>query len=674
MNYQNPQLLYALFAIAIPVIIHLFNFRKFELVYFSSNRFLKDIKEENQKKSRLKNLLILLSRIFAISFLVLAFSKPFIPVENSKISENVFLYIDNSQSMDINFGQGNLLNIAKNKAIDISNAYSNEINFYIVENDFLSNHTISYNSESIKKQIEKIRVSSRQRSCIDIISRINSINKKNNHIYFISDFQKNTFKIDELKKINTQDKISFISVNNNYYNDVPNISIDSLYISDPIFSQNNEIKLSVLISNTSNEEIKNEEILLYLDNVQKSQQYIDLLAKESKEIIFKFINNKKSIIEGEIRSYDLPITFDNNLFFILGNSEKINISTINKENKNIAFSALFKSDSSLFNFNSLETININDNNISKQDAIILNEITEISSGILKSLLSFTSNGGNLIVVPPQDITDFNSYNALLEKLDLNTIKSKKEMKLKINQFSTKHPVYKNVFTKPIDKISYPLSIQYYELNNNKTNTQIIGYANKESFLIEYEYNKGNIYQFSSPLSKKYNNFSEHALFVPTLINLVTSSVLLETPYFILGSDQKIGTKYYTKDNLLRIKNEEIDIIPTIKYKNGIQLLDYNNKIHKNGIYNIIHNNQIVDKVALNYNNDESKISLLSSKNIKEFITENNLNNINFISSKNLKLKKIIQEQHFGKEYWKIAILLSLLFFAIEIFLIKIIKI
>ena len=50
MIYQNPNLLYALFAIAIPIFIHLFNFRKHKKIYFSSIRFLKDIKEKNFNK------------------------------------------------------------------------------------------------------------------------------------------------------------------------------------------------------------------------------------------------------------------------------------------------------------------------------------------------------------------------------------------------------------------------------------------------------------------------------------------------------------------------------------------------------------------------------------------------------------------------------------------------
>ena len=129
MIYQNPQLLYALSAIAIPIIIHLFNLRKHRVIYFSSIRFLKEIKDENRRKSRIRDILILISRILAIVFLVLAFAKPYIPDSNIKSTNQIFIYIDNSQSMDIDFGQGNLLNIAKKKAIEIIESYSSEKEF-----------------------------------------------------------------------------------------------------------------------------------------------------------------------------------------------------------------------------------------------------------------------------------------------------------------------------------------------------------------------------------------------------------------------------------------------------------------------------------------------------------------------------------------------------------------
>ena len=83
MKFLFPTFLFALFTIAIPIIIHLFSFRRYKTVYFSHVGFLKDIKKESQKKSRLKQLLMLLARILTIIFLVFAFSQPYIPTKNA---------------------------------------------------------------------------------------------------------------------------------------------------------------------------------------------------------------------------------------------------------------------------------------------------------------------------------------------------------------------------------------------------------------------------------------------------------------------------------------------------------------------------------------------------------------------------------------------------------------
>ncbi len=671
MIYQNPQLLYALFAIAIPILIHLFNFRKHKKIYFSSIRFLKEIKEEKKRRSELKNILILLSRVLAISFLIIAFAKPYIPADNTKSSNNIFLYIDNSQSMDIDFGEGNLLNNAKNKAVEISQAYPSENNFYLITNDFESKNTTSYNADLIKFQIEKIEPSAKQRSITDITSRINSITSGNNHLYFISDFQKNTLKIDNLKKSNINNNISLIPIRNI---NTKNISIDSLFTSGPVFTSDNEVKIHVFIRNTSDEAIEEEVLFLYLDNKQKSQQYISLLSEETKEIIFTFLTPNTPFVNGEIRTHDSPITFDNNLFFTLKKSNKINVATINRKSENTAFNALFGGDTALFNFTSLKLENINHNTLSKQNLIILNEIAQLNSGLLNTLLSFTNNGGSLLIVPPANLVDFNTYNILLNSLEINTISGKRERKMKINQFSTNHPVYKNVFSKSLDKINYPISYQAYLLNKKRISTQIIGLPNKEDFLSGYTSKKGSIYQFSSPLNNNYNNFTQHALFVPTLINMATSSMLVKTPYYIIGSNKEITTKYINKPtDITHIKGTNIDIIPTLTNKNGKQVLNIHNQISKNGIYSILNNNKLVDKIAFNYNTKESTTSSLTTDELKDFISINNLENMTVISTENIALKTIIKELETGKEYWKIALLISLLFFALEIILIKLIK-
>ena len=86
MEFVNPGFLYGLFAISIPIIIHLFNFRRFKKVYFTNVSFIKELKQQTQKQSRLKHLLILLMRILAITAIVLAFAQPYIPVSQELVN------------------------------------------------------------------------------------------------------------------------------------------------------------------------------------------------------------------------------------------------------------------------------------------------------------------------------------------------------------------------------------------------------------------------------------------------------------------------------------------------------------------------------------------------------------------------------------------------------------
>ena len=63
MLFANPVFLIALTALGIPVIIHLYNFRRYKKIYFTNVRFIAEIKQESKNRSQLKHLLILLMRL-----------------------------------------------------------------------------------------------------------------------------------------------------------------------------------------------------------------------------------------------------------------------------------------------------------------------------------------------------------------------------------------------------------------------------------------------------------------------------------------------------------------------------------------------------------------------------------------------------------------------------------
>ena len=671
MRCQNPQLLYFLFAIAIPILIHLFNFRKHKTIYYSSIRFLKEIKEENKKISNLKNILILLCRILAIAFLVLAFSKPYIPIKNQQKTENIFIYIDNSLSMDANFGEGNLIEIAKEKARKIIQSYPAESNFYLITNDFRVQHNSNYTAEVVLDYIDVIIPSAFNKSINQIIGKQQSIINEDSHLYYISDLQESTTLLSNLKNIKSSTQLFIIPVKTQ---EVRNVCIDSCYINSPVFTSNNEISLHVIVSNKGNENITDEVIFLNINEQQKSQQYISLLPNEKRTITFNFSTNNTKIISGEIRTNDSPISFDNSLFFSFLRTDKVNVYCINQSKENKAINTLFNTDTSLFNFYSSQVNNINFNTLMNQDLIIINEVEKINSGLISSMIDFAKNGGSIAIIPPLNKALIN-YNKSLNSLGLNSLSEKENslLGLKISNLNLDHPLFNNVFKGKAEKLNFPLVKQYYYMQNNHKRNRILSLENNKDFLVSFSKGKGVIYQFASPLQSEFTTLTSHALFVPIFINIATSSIQVNSLYNILGKTNDFKSNYTNSSNdLPHLTTANIDIIPTLRTINSEQLYNTNNQIKTNGIYDLKYKNKLVDKIAFNYNTIESENSPLSTNQIKEFFIRNSIANASIIDNSTATLSSKIKEQQNDKEFWKIALLISLLFFAIEILLIKLI--
>ncbi|ACY49594.1 BatA domain-containing protein [Rhodothermus marinus] len=106
MTFLNPLALLALAAAAIPVLIHLFHFRRPQRVAFSSLAFLKELQQTALQRLRIRQWLLLLLRTLALVCLVLAFARPVLrgPLASwtgGGTATVVGLVVDNSPSMAV---------------------------------------------------------------------------------------------------------------------------------------------------------------------------------------------------------------------------------------------------------------------------------------------------------------------------------------------------------------------------------------------------------------------------------------------------------------------------------------------------------------------------------------------------------------------------------------------
>ena len=677
MKFVNPSLLFALGLIAIPILIHLFNLRKYKIVYFSNIRYLKELREQTQKQSRLKHLLVLLARILTIIFLVLAFAQPYIPNKSDTIvteKDFVSVFIDNSFSMQAVGTNGTLLQSAKEKAKEIINAHRNSDVYQILDNNFLAVNQRNLNKDELKDIITKIDFSYNRRTLSQIIDRqkrlANNSNFKQKFFYVISDFQKNIVDIQNIKP-DSSEKIFLIPLKSNENN---NLYIDSCWFESPIKRIGQNVVLKARIVNISDKSYEKIPAKLYINKQQRTLTSFDIKPQSETIIELPYKINEVGIQNAYIEIIDYPVTYDDKFYFAYMVQKSISILSINNKDENVYINALFKKDSAFV----LENVNMRTLDYSRllnYNFIILNEFDDISSGLANELSKFVKNGGSLLILPGKNI-DFVSYNNFFPLLTKVTISKADTQTVKINKINFNNPLYKDVFDKLPDNINFPGVKKHYLINSaSQTNSEsLLTLQNGNSFLSVYYTGKGFLYLMAAPLDKAFSNFALHSIFVPTLYNMALNSVANTRLYYTLGTDNSFDIINANTDleAVFKIKNaiNDFEFIP--QYSNSFSFLTFqiNDQIKDAGNYVLNYKGNNISGLAFNYNRKESDLKYYAETELEDIIKSRKLENINIINTQKENVSNAISKINQGVLLWKFCIILALIFLAFETLLLR----
>lgn len=206
MTFLNPTFLFALFASAIPVLIHLFNLRRLKTVEFSSIKFLKELQRSRIRSLKIKQIILLLIRVLAIVFLVLAFSRPVIkgylfkPMIAGHARSSVVIILDNTLSMASTDEKGRFINQAKSIAQSIMDILTESDEFALIRLSDIPNIAtdgFTHNISFMRKLIDETEFTYTHKKLYDALAVSSKIIEKsknlNREIYIISDMQKSEF-------------------------------------------------------------------------------------------------------------------------------------------------------------------------------------------------------------------------------------------------------------------------------------------------------------------------------------------------------------------------------------------------------------------------------------------------------------------------------------------------
>jgi len=681
MNFLFPTFLIGLAAIAIPIIIHLFNFRKYKKVYFTNVQFLKELKQESDSKSKLKEWLVLAMRILAIACLVFAFAQPFIPgkVKAVQGEKAISIYIDNSFSMESTNKKGTLLENAKTYATEIVNIFNVSDKFQLLTNDFEGKHQRFISKEEFVEQLNDVKISSAIRSIKDVIKRqqdfLQNSSSKNKRIFLLSDFQKNTSVISKTD-IDTSIAISCIPITSSEIN---NVYIDSVWFETPVQQYETQQIVHAVVINKSNKDIENGSLKLYINDAQVSLASFNVSAGNKKDVSISFTVKFKGINKGILKIEDYPITYDDNFYFSFNAQTTINAIVINgKETKTAGnFRSLMQNDS-LFIYKENNEAAIDYSLFAKANIIILNELSTLTSGLTSELQKFVNAGGSVVIFPNKKL-DIVSYNTAFQTLQLPQIIKLDTTNIKTQSINFEQGLYEGVFDKIDQRMDLPKVFEHFEFTKaTNSNSQGLVLLQNGQFLISLNtLGNGKVYMFSIPSDETSSNLLKHALFVPTLIKMSILSLKPSPVYYKTAINEVItlnSTSNFSEKPLHIVKvDKKVDVIPEHRLLNNSTALFTQNQITEAGHYNVEENNVIIKDLAFNFDRKESDMNFMSQEELQKQIDEKGLKNLSIILPNEKTLTNALQEVNDGKKLWKLFLILALTFLAAEILIIRLFK-
>ena len=641
MQFKHPEILYFLFLLVIPILVHLFQLRRFKTVYFTNVKLLKELQTQTRKSSKIKKWLLLVTRLLLLTCLIIAFAQPYFKHQNTpKKGNELIIVLDNSFSMQAKGPKGELL---KRSIQELLEELPENQSFSLLTNSELYWDT---DIKSIQKELQNLDYSALPFQLDYLLNQV-EIKKKQvpkDYIIITDAIQAESKKAIELAQNNS---VYFIQPK---AENLSNISIQNVAISQ-VMDQFYELKINLQSFGSKKREIP----LSVISSGKKLATTLVQIDKSNTEI--KLTIPKKDI-QATIHIEDQSLAYDNDFYLSISKPEKAALLAIGSLAQNNFLDRIFTAEE--FNFKSTELKSLDYNQIENQEAIVLNELDDLPLALGTTLKAYYEKGGTIIFIPNKNNipSTLNNFVANFGSLKYGMLSSTEK---KITTINFSHPLYQAVFKNKVTNFQYPKVKSSFGLTGN---TAVLHYEDQSIFMGSSTNQLGNFYAFAAPINKQNSNFQNAPLIVPTLYNMGQNQSKTGINAYTIGENQSLILEtVLTKDEAVAIQNNDYSFIPLQQILNAKCKLTFGDYPEKAGNYEVIKDEESLKKISFNFARTESDITAINSGIFDTFTKVNNIATV---------LNDLASERS-SSEIWKWFLFGTLLLLCTELLIQKLIK-
>ena len=671
MNFINPSFLWALFALSIPILIHLFHFRRYKTVLFSNVKFLKEVKQERNNIRQLKRWLLLLSRLLALFFMVMAFTQPFLKGQNEAVNKSnaVSIYVDNSYSMGLKYKGVELIQWAKERGRDIINNYDNEDEFMILTNEVSVDEQRWKSKEDAINYLENIEITSNSVLFDKVINKQSYLFTKSesNQLqnYLISDFQTSSLNGATIES----DSLESTYLVHLEADNIKNVYVDSVWMEDPVnvIGSNNSVLYK--IKNSSELDAKAVRVTLKINEQVQAIRELNLLSEEVLIDTLYFNVLKEGWQLGEILIADYPITIDDEFYFSFNVEKEREVLEVFDGQTSSTIRSIFEGDD-LIQLTRNQSSRLDYSSFSNYHLIVLNELEQVSSGLANSIDNYVESGGSVLLIPSRSANE-GTYKNLLSAFSGIAISAPKTGNYRLLKPNFSSSLLKDIVEKYPSNASLPNVKKYFPVisSSRVREEAILKLNNNDPLLTLFPTGEGNLFVQTVPNHSDFSELQSHWSYAPVIYNMSLMKGLGSKLFLVNGEDEwlTIDKKIERNDNVVSLVGEEMEFIPEQRIVDNRLILNASkNENVPAGHFKVETNNNLLAWLSFNTSRLESEMKFANAERLKELFPEAE----EIVNGTQNELIGSIKLKNDGRPLWRYCIILSLLFLISEVAIIK----
>ena len=697
MTFLNPLLLLGLVAAAIPLIIHLFNFRRPRRVDFSSLAFVKELQKSTMQRVRIKQWLLLVLRTLAIACLVLAFARPTLTgglagTFGGRASSSLAVVLDNSLSMTLRDAQGEYMEQARSFAAAVvdQTAQGDELFVLTTAGDASATPPAYQNRSPALDAVASAEVQIGASTTTRAVGRAGALLAESAHlnreVYVISDLQASTFADSAAVAVPEDVRIYLLPVGDRLYG---NVAVTDVRVASRIIESGQPARVEATLVNHGAEPVEDYVASLFLDGERVAQAAADLAPGAQATVTFTVTPQQRGWLSGVVRIEDDAFEHDNVRYFTVNVPERRRVLIVRGEGAStryveLALSPQLTEGRVAFDLETIPETALAATSLGAYDAVVLAGARTLSSGEVAALTRYMEEGGGLLFFPNEGAAAAD-YNALFAGMGGGTFSGfsgglgEQRVIASFDRVDLEHPLFEGVFGQQAARAGASVERPdvYHAMNytpaagNEQT---LIRLSSGQPFLQEIRHGRGAAFLVAVAPDEQWSDLPVRGLFVPLMYRAM---------YYLASSESVAGEQLTVGEGgelrlagvadaaqPLRLAGPDGDeFTPEQRNVFGALLLRVPpGAARQPGIYDVRAGDRLVRRVAFNLDSRESDLAVLDPDAAAAQLADATGAQVHVLDVAGQGLQQVVQalqEQRTGVEIWNVFLMLALMFLVAE---------